>query len=108
MSCIKFLYHLCSTKYKKNNNNSNNNLNKNKDRKSDSHNLLQIMENQYLRNSNSSYENCKTIRKRRHSFPMHPSCSFIFKNDQYENSEISLFTDRAIKHHNETKHGEKQ
>ena len=107
MSCIKFLYHLCSTKYKKNNNNSNN-ISTSIDSESDMHNLIEIMENQYLRNSNSSYENCKTIRKRRHSFPMHPSCSFIFKNDQYENNEISLFANRAIKHHNETKHGEKQ
>ena len=105
MSCIKFLYQLCSKSYKNNNNNLDH-INKSIDSESDLHHLLKIIENQYLHSSNNSYEKCKTIRKRRNSFPMHPSCSFIFKNNQYENNEISLFANRAIKHHNETKHRE--
>jgi len=56
----------------------------------------------------SNYKTYKTIRKKSHSFPMHHSCSFIFKNDQYENNEIALFANRAIKHHNNTKDRENQ
>ena len=51
---------------------------------------------------------CTTIRKRSYSFPMHPSCDFIFKNYKYEEKEIKLFADRAIKHHNYTKNREKE
>ena len=48
-----------------------------------------------------------TIKRRSNSFPMHPSCSFIFKNFEYEKEEIKLFADRAIKHHNHTKNRKK-
>ena len=49
-----------------------------------------------------------SIKKRSNSFPMHPTCDFIFKNYEYEKEEIKLFADRAIKHHNHTKNREKQ
>ena len=59
-----------------------------------------------LKQLNYNLHNNITIKKRSNSFPMHHSCDFIFKNYQYENDEIKLFANRAIKHHNNTKDGE--
>ena len=87
MQCIYYLFYKCRGREKRNN---------------------QI--NQEL--FKQKLENVKgygtTIKKRSNSFPMHPSCSFIFKNYEYEQDEIKLFADRAIKHHNYTKNGEKE
>lgn len=87
MQCIYYLFYKCRKKEKKRNNKINDVLIKN-------------LEN--IKDYNT------TIRKRSNSFPMHPSCSFIFKNYEYEKDEIKLFADRAIKHHNNTKHREKK
>ena len=86
MQCIYYLFYKCRKREKKNNQ-INDVLTKN-------------LEN--VRNYGT------TIKKRSNSFPIHPSCSFIFKNYEYEQDEIKLFADRAIKHHNNTKNGEKK
>ncbi len=80
MSCIKMLFCLCQKKKKS----------------------IKLTKLKLL---NCNLDNNITIKKRSNSFPMHPSCDFIFKNYQYENDEIKLFANRAIKHHNNTKHG---
>ena len=84
MQCIYYLFYKCKKKEKKEINQE----------------LLKNLEN--IKSYNT------TIKKRSNSFPMHPTCSFIFKNYEYEKEEIKLFADRAIKHHNNTKHREKQ
>ena len=106
MSCIKFLYQLCSKSCKKKKNNIDH-ANKSIYNERDLHYLLKIVQNQSIDSSQNSSQKYKTIRKRHNSFPTHPSCGFIFKNNQYENSEISLFANRAIKHHNNTKNRKK-
>ena len=86
MQCIYYLFYKCRKREKKNN--QINDV------------LIKNLEN--VRNYGT------TIKKRSNSFPMHPSCSFIFKNYEYEQDEIKLFADRAIKHHNNTKNGKKK
>lgn len=83
MQCIYYLFYKC----------------RNKEKKGISQGLLKNLEN--VKHYNT------TIKKRSHSFPMHPTCSFIFKNYEYEKEEIKLFADRTIKHHNHTKDREK-
>lgn len=90
MHCIYYLFCKCRKKEKK---------------EKEINKLQKLLLEKNLKNV-KSYGS--TIKKRSNSFPMHSSCSFIFKNYEYEKDEIKLFTDRAIKHHNYTKNGEKK